>query len=121
MYDAVANEYCYLRTTVLKNKLDIRDAEHLNAFEAEVSDARADEEIPAGDLDFEHLNRPRTLPKRTVTLIQNQMLVGLQSPDIRGRKYALPDSLAAITGRGKRTELMPVKLCTLDEARGSSA
>ncbi|MGJ5178794.1 Fic/DOC family protein [Bradyrhizobium oligotrophicum] len=54
MYDAVADEYCYPGTTVLKNRLDIRDAEDLKAFEAEVSDARADEEIPAGDLDFEH-------------------------------------------------------------------
>jgi len=54
MYDAVADDYCYPGTTVLKNKLDIRDAEELAAFEAEVSDARADEEIPAGDLDFEH-------------------------------------------------------------------
>jgi cell filamentation protein len=54
MYDAVADEYCYPGTTVLKNKLDIKDAAELAAFEAEVSDARADEEIPPGDLDFEH-------------------------------------------------------------------
>jgi cell filamentation protein len=54
MYDAVADEYCYPGTTVLKNKLDLRDAEELAAFEAEVSDTRADEEIPAGDLDFTH-------------------------------------------------------------------
>ncbi|BAM92291.1 filamentation induced by cAMP protein Fic [Bradyrhizobium oligotrophicum S58] len=50
MYDAVADEYCYPGTTVLKNKLDIRDGEELDAFEAEVSDTRADEEIPAGDV-----------------------------------------------------------------------
>jgi cell filamentation protein len=54
MYDAVADKYCYPDTTVLKNKLDLRNAEELHAFEAEVSDARADEELPAGDLDFEH-------------------------------------------------------------------
>jgi cell filamentation protein len=54
MYDAVADEYCYPGTTVLKNKLDLRDAEELAAFEAEVSDARADEELPSGDLDFKH-------------------------------------------------------------------
>jgi hypothetical protein len=48
MYDAVADDDCYPGTTVLKNKIDIRDAEELDAFEAEVSDARADEEIPAG-------------------------------------------------------------------------
>jgi hypothetical protein len=46
MYDAVADDYCYPGTTVLKNKLDLRDADELAAFEAEVSDARADEELP---------------------------------------------------------------------------
>ncbi|MGH6680533.1 MAG: Fic/DOC family protein [Bradyrhizobium sp.] len=54
MYDAVADEYCYPGTTVLKNKLDLREAEELAAFEAEVSDTRADEKLQAGDLDFEH-------------------------------------------------------------------
>lgn len=54
MYDAVADEYCYPGTTVLKNKLDLTNAEELAAFEAEVSDARADEELPAGNLDYEH-------------------------------------------------------------------
>ncbi|MGJ5208766.1 Fic/DOC family protein [Bradyrhizobium sp. HKCCYLR20261] len=54
MYDAVADDYCYPGTTVLKNKLDIRDATELAAFEAEVSETRADEELPAGDLDFAH-------------------------------------------------------------------
>ncbi len=32
MYDAVADEYCYPGTQVLKNKLDIRDADELEAF-----------------------------------------------------------------------------------------
>jgi cell filamentation protein len=54
MYDAVADDYCYPGTTVLKNKLDLRDPDELAAFEAEMSDVRADEELPAGDLDFEH-------------------------------------------------------------------
>ncbi|HEY0329908.1 MAG TPA: Fic family protein [Rhodopseudomonas sp.] len=54
MYDAVADDYCYPGTTVLKNKLDLRDAAELADFEAEVSDARADDEAPAGDLDFKH-------------------------------------------------------------------
>lgn len=54
MYDAVADDYCYPGTTILKNKLDLQDAEELAAFEAEVSDARADEELPAGNLDFNH-------------------------------------------------------------------
>ena len=47
MYDAVVDEYCYPGTTVLKNKLDLTEAEELYAFEAEVSDSRADEELPA--------------------------------------------------------------------------
>jgi cell filamentation protein len=54
MYDAVADDYCYPGTTVLKNKLNLTDAEELAAFEAEVSDARADEKAPAGDLDYTH-------------------------------------------------------------------
>jgi len=54
MYDAVSDDYCYAGTTVLKNKLDLRDAAELADFEAAVSDARADEEAPAGDLDFKH-------------------------------------------------------------------
>lgn len=52
MYDAVADDSCDPGTTVLKNKLDLTDADELDAFEAEVSDARADEALPAGDLDF---------------------------------------------------------------------
>jgi cell filamentation protein len=54
MYDAVGDDYCYAGTTVLKNKLDLRDADELASFEAEMSDARADEEAPAGELDFKH-------------------------------------------------------------------
>ena len=54
MYDAVADDYCYPGTTVLKNKLDLRDADELDAFEAEISDTRADEELPAGERDFTH-------------------------------------------------------------------
>ena len=54
MYDAVADDYCCPGTTVLKNKLNLTDAAELAAFEAEVSDARADEEAPAGDLDYVH-------------------------------------------------------------------
>ena len=51
MYDAVADDYCYPDTTVLKNKLNLTDAGELHAFEAEVSDARADEELPAGNME----------------------------------------------------------------------
>jgi hypothetical protein len=34
MYDAVADDYCYPGTTVLKNKLNLTDSEELAAFEA---------------------------------------------------------------------------------------
>lgn len=54
MYDAVADDYCYPATTILKNRLHLNDAAELADFEAEVSDARADEEAPHGDLDFGH-------------------------------------------------------------------
>jgi cell filamentation protein len=40
MHDAVADDYCYPGTTILKNKLDLTDADELANFEAEVSDAR---------------------------------------------------------------------------------
>jgi cell filamentation protein len=42
VYDAVADDYCYPGTTVLKNKLNLTDVDELAAFEAEVSVARAD-------------------------------------------------------------------------------
>ena len=54
MYDAVTDDYCYSGTSVLKNKLNLRSAEELADFEAEVSDARADEALPTGNLDFSH-------------------------------------------------------------------
>lgn len=50
----IADDYCYPRTTVLKNKLDLTDADELDAFEAEVGDGWADEALAAGDLDFTH-------------------------------------------------------------------
>jgi hypothetical protein len=36
MYDAVADDYCYPGTTVLKNKLNLTDVDELAAFEATV-------------------------------------------------------------------------------------
>src|SRR5262249_30853708 len=41
-------------STVLKNLLDIREAEELAAFEAEISTQRASEALPDGSLDFSH-------------------------------------------------------------------
>jgi cell filamentation protein len=46
--------YCYPGTDVLRNKLDIKDAAELANFEAEISNQRAQEPIPEGDLDYAH-------------------------------------------------------------------
>jgi cell filamentation protein len=46
--------YCYAGTNILKNKLDIKDATELANFEAEISNQRAQEPIPKGDLDYAH-------------------------------------------------------------------
>jgi hypothetical protein len=54
MYDAVNDPYTYEGSTVLKNLLDLREAEKLDAFEAEISTQRATEPLPAGNLDFAH-------------------------------------------------------------------
>jgi len=54
MYDAIEDPYTYEKSTVLVNKLDLRDQDELNAYEAEISSARSKEPLPEGELDFEH-------------------------------------------------------------------
>lgn len=54
MYDAIEDPYTYEHSTVLVNKLDLRTQEELEAFEAEISSARAEEPLPEGTLDFAH-------------------------------------------------------------------
>jgi cell filamentation protein len=54
MYDAIDDPYTYGNSTVLVNKLDLREQAILDEFEAEISNARAQEPFPAGDLGFEH-------------------------------------------------------------------
>ena len=54
MYDAVDDPYTYENSTILVNKLDLREQAKLEAFEAEISSARADEPLPEGNLDFVH-------------------------------------------------------------------
>jgi len=54
MYDAIEDPYTYKNSTVLVNKLDLRNQEDLDAFEAEISSARAEEPLPEGALDFGH-------------------------------------------------------------------
>lgn len=54
MYEVQDDTYCYPDTTVLKNKLDLRDAARLADFEAEITDQRAAESLPDGSLDYAH-------------------------------------------------------------------
>ena len=53
MYEAVDDPYCYPGTTVLRNKLGIRD-DALEEFEEEMTRERAAEPLPAGDLSVRH-------------------------------------------------------------------
>ncbi len=46
--------YCFPGTTILKNRLDLKDAAELAAFEAEISSQRATEPLPEGQLDAAH-------------------------------------------------------------------
>jgi fido (protein-threonine AMPylation protein) len=54
MYDAIEDPYTYKNSTVLVNKLDLQNQAELDAFEAEISSARAEEPLPGGSMDFEH-------------------------------------------------------------------
>jgi cell filamentation protein len=54
MYDAIDDPYTYENSTVLVNKLDLRDQNELDAYEAEISSARSGEPLPEGKLDFAH-------------------------------------------------------------------
>ena len=54
MYEAHDDPYCYPRTSVLRNKLDIRTQAELDAFEALITHQRADELFPQGNLDYAH-------------------------------------------------------------------
>jgi cell filamentation protein len=54
MYDATDDPYTCENSTVLVNKLDLRDQSELDDFEAEITSARAGEPLPEGNLDFAH-------------------------------------------------------------------
>jgi cell filamentation protein len=53
-YDAFDDPYAYPGTSVLRNRLDIRDAGILEAFEVEISTLRAEEPLPHGAFDPAH-------------------------------------------------------------------
>jgi cell filamentation protein len=54
VYEVHDDIYCYPGTTVLKNKLDLKDPVQLGEFEAEITDQRASEPLPVGALDVAH-------------------------------------------------------------------
>jgi cell filamentation protein len=54
MYDAIDDPSTYENSTVLINKLDLRNQDELDAYEAEISSARAGEPLPEGKFDFAH-------------------------------------------------------------------
>lgn len=54
MYDVIADPYTCENSTVLVNKLGLCEQAELDAFEAEISNARALEALPEGELDFQH-------------------------------------------------------------------
>jgi cell filamentation protein len=53
-YGAINDPYCYEGSTVLKNKLNIRDQERLAAAERQLTGLRFDEALPSGAFDVSH-------------------------------------------------------------------
>jgi len=54
VYDAFDDPYCYPGTDVLRNKLNLHDADALEAFETEITAARASEPLPSGRFGVAH-------------------------------------------------------------------
>src|SRR5690242_12950769 len=54
MYEAEADPYCYPGTTVLINRLGLRDRGDLEAFETEMVSQRFREPLPSGRLTARH-------------------------------------------------------------------
>lgn len=52
MREADGDPYCFPGTSVLKNRLDLRSQEELDAFEASITAQRADEPLPSGRLGY---------------------------------------------------------------------
>ncbi len=53
-YEVFEDPYCYKGTTVLKNKAKLRNPEHLQDFELEISTLRGLEPLPRGSFDPAH-------------------------------------------------------------------
>ena len=56
-YEAFNDPYVYKGTTVLKNRIGIRDQKTLEAFEVEMSTLRAEEPLPIGLFDATHYRK----------------------------------------------------------------
>lgn len=54
VYAAESDPLCYPGTTVLRNLLNIEDQDELDEFELALFLTRADEPLPAGNLDYSH-------------------------------------------------------------------
>ncbi len=54
MYEAIADPYCCKGTSVLRNRLGLRDQEALDAFEAEATAQRFSEPLPIGRFGVAH-------------------------------------------------------------------
>ncbi|WP_312891337.1 Fic/DOC family protein [Mesorhizobium silamurunense] len=54
VYAAERDPLCYPGTTVLRNKLNIENQAELDEFELALFLTRTDEEMPAGNLDYQH-------------------------------------------------------------------
>jgi hypothetical protein len=67
VYAAEPDPYCYPETSVLKNKLDLRIVDELEAFEADAITQRGDEPLPDGDLSSSHLRDITTCSKMFTT------------------------------------------------------
>ena len=54
MYEAVADPYYYRGTTILRNRLALKDQRALDAFEADATAQRFLEPLPSGRLSVSH-------------------------------------------------------------------
>jgi cell filamentation protein len=54
VYDAAPDPYCYRGTSILRNRLGLRDQDALDAFEIDVVTQRMAEPLPGGRLDARH-------------------------------------------------------------------
>jgi cell filamentation protein len=59
VYEAIADPYCYRGTSVLRNRLGLRDQEALDAFEAEATAQRFSEPLPIGRFGMAHYRAVR--------------------------------------------------------------